>query len=147
MFPHPGRLLWDPRTARTLTPLPPLPALDVIGGFLGSGLRTDPSDLDFADVSDLAEIWPPIVASGNLPGLARIATQSAIRNAARRGWPDLGPLLAAAEQSGALGIVAAHTGSARGLIFPSRTRSHDATVATLRSIGLREVRHFRLGDR
>lgn len=147
MFPHPARLLWDPRAARILAPLPEPPALDLVGGFLGPGLRTDPADLDFADVSDLAAFWAPAAARGDLRELARIATQSALRNVARRGGPDPGPLLAASEHLGALGIVTAHTGSARGLIFPPGARCHRATLAALRAIGLREVRHFRAGRR
>ena len=59
MYPDPARLLWNPRAARRLADLPGLPALDVVGGFLGPGMRTDPADLDFADIADLAAAWAP----------------------------------------------------------------------------------------
>lgn len=144
MYPDPARLLWNPRTARRLADLPGLPALDVVGGFLGSGVRTDPADLDFADIADLVAAWPPAAERGDLPMLAALATESARRNAIRRGGPDLAPLLAAGQRLGALGVVAAHTGSARGLIF-APGRAPGAALAALRALGLRAVRHFRLG--
>ena len=144
MYPDPARLLWNPRAARRLADLPGLPALDVVGGFLGPGMRTDPADLDFADIADLAAAWAPAAALGDLASLAALATESARRNAARRGGPDLAPLLAAARQFGALGVVAAHTGSARGLIFAPGS-APGAALAALRALGLRAVRHFRLG--
>lgn len=145
MFPHPARLLWAPRQARCLAALPDLPRLDVVGGFLGPGTRTDPRDVDFADVSDLVAAWAPAAARGDLASLAGLATQSALRNSARRGGPDPAPLLTLAGRLGALGIVAAHTGSARGLVFPPGRPDIAAARDALRAIGVRQVGHFRLG--
>lgn len=145
MHPAPARLLWDPREARILGTLPDLPALEVAGGFLGPGLRTDPADRDFADIADLAAAWGPAAGRGDLPALARLATESARRNAARRGWPDLQPLLAAARRFGALGIVAAHTGSARGLVFAPGVGCRPGARDALRALGMTAVHHFRLG--
>lgn len=141
---HPGRLLWAPRAARILARLPALPAFDVVGGFLGPGIRTDPADLDFADIADLVAAWGPAAARGDLAALAALSTESARRNTARRGGPDLAPLVAAGQRLGALGLVAAHTGSARGLIFaPGRVPA--GAIGALRELGLRAVDHFPLG--
>jgi uncharacterized protein involved in propanediol utilization len=143
-FPDPARRLWTPREGRTLALLPPLPALEVVGGFLGPGRRTDPADLDFADVADLAAAWAPAAARGDLAALAALATASARRNQARRGGPDLAPLEAAAARLGALGLAAAHTGAARGLLFaPGCGDPHRAEEA-LRALGLRNLCRFRL---
>jgi len=143
MHPDPARLLWAARQARALDRLPPLPPLEVVGGFLGPGQRTDPADDRFADVADLATAWPPAAARGDVATLAALATESARRNAALRGGPDLAPLLAAAAPFGALGIVAAHTGSARGLIFAPGRGDPAAAADALRADGLRGVRRFR----
>lgn len=145
MYPDPARLLWAPRTARPLAPLPPLPCLEIVGGFLGPGVRTDPADLDFADISDLAAAWAPAAARGDLPALAGLATESARRNADRRGGPALAPLLQLAARFRALGIVAAHTGSARGLIFAPGDGHDPALPDALRQAGLGSIRHFRVG--
>jgi uncharacterized protein involved in propanediol utilization len=143
MHPEPGRLLWAPRQARALDRLPPLPPLEIVGGFLGPGQRTDPADDRFADVADLAAAWAPAAARGDVATLAALATESARRNAALRGGPDLAPLLAAAAPFGALGVVAAHTGSARGLIFAPGRGDPAAAADALRADGLRGVRRFR----
>jgi uncharacterized protein involved in propanediol utilization len=144
MHPDPGRLLWASRAARALADLPPLPALEVVGGFQGQASRTDPADLDFADISDLVAAWSPAAARGDLPALAALATESARRNTLRRRGPPLDALLDLSRRSGALGIVAAHTGSARGLLFAPGTGHPEATLAALRAMGLHRTRHFRL---
>ena len=144
MHPAPGRLLWAPRAARTLAVMPPLPPFQVVGGFLGRGQPTDPVDLDFADISDLAAAWPAAAARGDLPGLAALSTESARRNAARRGGSPLGPLLALARRLGALGIAVAHTGAARALLFPPDAPVGEPTLAALRGLGLRRLHRFRL---
>jgi uncharacterized protein involved in propanediol utilization len=145
MHPSPARLLWDSRRARILGTLPDLPALSVVGGFLGPAVRTDPADRDFADIADLVAAWGPAADRGDLRTLARLATESAMRNVARRGGPELDPLRAAAGRSGALGIVAAHTGSARGLIFAPGEGDHAPAREALSALGATCVRHFRLG--
>ena len=144
MYPAPAELLWAPRLGRELAPLPPLPALEVVGGFHGRGGRTVAADLDFADIADLAAAWTPAAAGGDLAALAALATESARRNARRRGGPALDPLLALARCHGALGVVAAHTGSARGLIFAPAKGDPDAALGALRALGLRGVQRFRL---
>jgi len=145
MHAEPARLLWAPRSARALAALPALPPLEVVGGFLGPGRRTDPADLDFADVSDLVADWAPAAARGDLPRLAALATASAERNARRRGGPPLEPLLALAARVGALGVVAAHTGSARGLILAPGRGDPAAAAAGLRALGMRGTGRHRLG--
>lgn len=144
MHPEPARLLWASRRGRVLAVLPPPPALEAVGGFLGAGDRTDPADRAFADVSDLAAAWAPAAARGDPEALGRIATESARRNRIRRGGPDLDPLLAAAARHGAVGIVAAHTGAARGLIFAPGRGEPGRAAETLRGLGLTGLCRFGL---
>ena len=139
MHPDPGRLLWAPRQARILGHLPALPGLEVVGGWLGPGRRTDPADDRFADVADLVAAWAPAAARGDLPTLGALATESARRNAGLRGGPDPAPLIAAAGRLGALGIVAAHTGSARGLLFAPGGAPVAEAAAALRALGVRGI--------
>ncbi|MEC9433206.1 MAG: hypothetical protein VYD87_09890, partial [Pseudomonadota bacterium] len=145
MFPDPAARLWAPREARTLAPLPPLPRMVIAGGFLGPGRRTDARDLDFADAADLAEAWAPAAARGDLPALARLATESARRNLARRGGPAEDALHAAARAHGALGVAAAHTGSARALIFAPGAGDPAAALRALVGAGLTRPLIFETG--
>ena len=128
LLPSPARALWASRRGRALgAPLPPLPRLEVLGGFAGPPRRTDPRDARFAGIDDLVADWRR--AGGDRAALGRLATESARRNQRLRGGPDLGPLLDAAREAGALGIAVAHTGSARALLFapgalvPARARA------------------------
>jgi uncharacterized protein involved in propanediol utilization len=143
MHAAPERLLWAPRAARALGALPPLPSLEIVGGFLGPGRRTDPADGDFADVADLVADWTPAAARGDLPRLAALATESARRNARHRGG-DIAALEAAAAQTGAIGVVAAHTGSARGFVFAPGRGCPDAVAAALRALGAQGICRYRL---
>ena len=142
MFAAPAERLWDPREARALAPLPALPGMVVVGGFLGPGRRTDARDLDFADVADLVAAWPEAAGRGDLAALAALAEESARRNQARRGGPDDAPLRAAARAHGALGIAAAHTGSARALIFAPGAGDPAAAARALEAAGLARVGVF-----
>ncbi len=113
MLPAPDAVLWAPRQARVLDNVPPPPRAEVVGGFFGPPLRTDPADLAFPDVADLVAAWR------GAPGLAEaagIASESARRCTALRG-PSGDPTEALAAALGALGYARAHTGSARALIF------------------------------
>ncbi|TCO71940.1 propanediol utilization protein [Rhodovulum euryhalinum] len=143
MHPRPERILWAPRAGRALGRLPPLPAVEVVGGFAGPGRRTDPADTRFADIADLLDDWQ------RAPGLTRLgglATESALRNHVLRGGPDPAPVLAAGRALGALGVVAAHTGTALGLVFvPGEVP--EGAAAALRGLGLTDVLRFRAGGR
>lgn len=145
MHPDPGALLWAPREARVLAALPPLPGLEVVGGFLGPGRRTDPADGGFAEVADLVAAWGPAAERGDLPALAGLAAESARRNVAVRGGPELGPVEAVGGRHGALGVVAAHTGSARGLIFAPGRGDAAAAARDLAELGVARVLRYRLG--
>ncbi len=143
MYPEPARLLWAPRAGRILHRLPALPPLEIVGGFLGPGQATDPQDDDFADVSDLAARWPD--ACADPARIAALSTESARRNARHRGAGGFDALRAAAARFGALGVVAAHTGSARGLIFAPGTGAPEAACAGLAALGAVAVSRFRAG--
>ncbi|MBN2905091.1 MAG: propanediol utilization protein [Rhodobacteraceae bacterium] len=141
MHPAPERILWAPRVGRVLAPLPPLPAFEVLGGFAGPGRRTDPVDMRFADVSDLVSAWR------RGPGraeLAALASESARRNHALRGGPDPAVLGRIGPGLGALGVVAAHTGTALGLLFAPGTVPGGAQAA-LRAAGLKRIVRFKVG--
>lgn len=116
MFRQQDRLLWASREARVIEELPGVPAFDLLGGFCGPPRRTNPRDDRFPDISDLIEPWKQATVREDLPALATLCTQSAKRTLQLRG-PREDPTLALADSLGALGIVIAHTGSARGFIF------------------------------
>lgn len=141
MLPFPGRVLWASRLGRVVQRFPALPRMEVVGGFCGPALRTDPADSDFPDVGDLVQDW--LVASGDLPRLAALASQSARMTLALRGPADdrTGTMAATL---GALGFAIAHTGSARALLFRPGTAPPEAE-AVLRAAGWRQVMRFRTG--
>lgn len=140
MLPRPDGVLWASRWAEVLATLPPLPEADVVGGFHGPPVATDPLDRAFPDISDLAaQMAQPL----SLAALARIASASAARCTALRGPAD-DPTPALAEKLGALGHLRAHTGSARGLIFAPGTVPEQA-ACTLRCAGFSHVVEFRTG--
>lgn len=144
MFPAPATLLWAPRAGARLGHLPPPPALRVVGGFDGPPRRTDPADLRFADIADLLPRWTAAAAARELPTLAALATTSAQRNQSLRGGPPLDALRALAARTGALGLIAAHTGSARGLIFAPHTGAPDQAARSLAALGLTHILRFPL---
>lgn len=138
----PAALLWAPREARALAGLPPPPSFTVVGGFAGPGLRTDPADRRFPDIADLLADWAPAAAAGDRARLAALATASTRRTRALRGGRDLAALEALAAETGALGLVSAHTGSARGLLFAPGAGDPGAAAAGLRALGLSRILRF-----
>lgn len=141
MFPRPAEILWASRAAQSLAALPPLPPFEVIGGFFGPAIRTNPADNGFAEISDLIPQWT--AAAGDLPRLAALASQSADRHIALHGTQSAQPASLAAGL-GALGYVIAHTGAARGLIF-ARGQVPTQARAALIAAGARQVVQFRAG--
>lgn len=139
MFDHPDRLLWASRRAQVLRRLGPVPRCEILAGFWGPPLRTDPQDLLFPDIADLVEAWD----SADLAGKARLARLSAARCTALRG-PSDDPTAALADHLGALGFARAHTGSARALIFAPGGVPAGAEAATA-SAGLTGVFRFVTG--
>ena len=113
MFSASDRLLFASRRGEIVDHLPTLPPYRIVGGFWGPPQRTNPMDSDFPDISDLVAQWR--VARG-LAECAALASQSAQRCQDRRG-PAGDPTATLAQETGALGWLRAHTGSARGLIF------------------------------
>lgn len=141
MLPHPAQTLWASREARILMPLPALPSFDILGGFWGRPQRTNPHDFHFPDISSLLPAWIDAAKAQDLAALAELSTTSAKATLAMRHAAE-DPIFALADQLGALGIVIAHTGSARGLIFaPNTVPSHG--VENLRAAGLSQVLTFR----
>ncbi|MBO9464665.1 propanediol utilization protein [Tropicibacter sp. R15_0] len=143
MFSSPERLLWASRRAETVAQLPALPRFEVLGGFWGPCQRTKASDLNFADISDLVGVWKTLSPQSPVEELAELSSESARRNMALRSatrdpTPDLAKAL------GAAGCVIAHTGAARGFIFPrGGTPKHGTEL--LREAGLRQITMFRAG--
>lgn len=142
MFDHPERLLWASRRAEGVADLPSLPPFDIIGGFYGPPVHTTPADTRFPDISDLVINWRAAAAAQDLSWLAQLATTSANRSFALRGIAD--PTAGLAHDLGALGYVAAHTGSARGLIYPRSAVPDDARAA-LRKAGFTRLVQFTAG--
>ncbi|TNF19459.1 MAG: hypothetical protein EP318_14680 [Rhodobacteraceae bacterium] len=140
MLPQPDAVLWAPREGQVVTPVAPLPLVEVVGGFRGAPQVTDPADLDFPDVADLvARLARPCDAAT----LGQLASESARRCTVLRGPAD-DPCAALAADLGALGYLRAHTGSARGLIFAPGTVPPGAEAALARA-GLTGVLRFRTG--
>lgn len=140
MFTSPERRLWASRLGVALGPLPALPRHDLIGGFFGDPVRTEPQDERFPDIADLIAGWQE---ARNLADFAALSSESAQRTLALRG-PRGDPTAALARDLGALGHVIAHTGAARGLIFGPGTVPAGARDA-LRAAGLRGVMQMRGG--
>lgn len=139
LFAHPERLLWASRRGAVLADLPSLPKFEVLGGFFGPGLRTDPRDANFPDISDLVEAWP----GADLARMAHLASLSAKRTLALRG-PKGDPTEELAHRHSALGFSIAHTGAARALIFAPGTVPQ-AAAADLREAGFSRITRFRCG--
>lgn len=143
MFPAAERLLWASRAGRVLAALPPLPRLEVIGGFYGPPRRTEARDMDFPDIADLIDPWRRAALAGRAEELAHLAGISAARTLALRG-PDNDPTAALARALGAAGLVIGHTGSARGLLFlPGRIPG--VAMPAMREAGIRGIVRFRAG--
>lgn len=140
--PAPERMLWASRLGQRLTELPALPRYQIIGGLWGAGHPTDPTDSRFPDISDIVGAWQ---SARTLAEFAALASESAARCVALRG-PSADPTARLARNLGALGWVAAHTGSARGLIFAPGTAPDD-TAARLRTAGFRNLVAFKGGVR
>lgn len=143
MFAAPECLLWASRRAEVLDRLPALPRMEILGGFYGPLQRTDPAEADFPDISDLVEGWRSVAVSGDLKGLADLASASAGRTLRWRGHHD-DPTPQIARDLGALGFCIAHTGAARGLIFAPGTVPAGAG-ATLRAAGFTCLVQFYTG--
>lgn len=107
MFAAPERLLWASRQGRALAPMPALPPYEILGGFVGGPVWTDPAETDFPDIGDLVQDWARARRLGDFAALAS-------ENALRRGGDVPLDIVA---KLGALGWMRAHTGAARGLIF------------------------------
>ncbi|MDG3039749.1 propanediol utilization protein [Roseicyclus marinus] len=142
MLDTPDSVLWAPRSATALAPLPPPPRATILGGFWGAPYRTDPGDHDFPPVDDLIAEWSQ---GPHLSEAARLASLSASRTTARRG-PGDDPTEGLAQRLGALGWARAHTGSARALIFAPGTLPETAGAA-MRAAGYDHVMHFETGGR
>lgn len=143
MLPGPARVLWASRRAVPLRALPALPRFDVLGGFYGPTRRTDPGCTDFPQIDDLVPHWSKAAQAGDLDALAALASTSARRRLSQLGLAG-DPTDALAQALGAKGMVIAHTGAARGLIFAPGAIPADGP-ARLRAAGFRGILQFRAG--
>lgn len=137
------RVLWASRRATPLDLLPALPRFDVLGGFCGAPCRTNPAETNFPPIDDLIDPWRAAARASDLDGLAALASQSAHRRLDQIGAAS-DPLPDLAAKLGAKGMVIAHTGSARGLIFAPGTVPRDGP-ARLRTAGFKQILQFRAG--
>lgn len=140
VFAAPARRLWASREGRALRALPAPPGFSVIGGLWGAQVRTRAADNAFADISDLVTPWAEACAARNAPRAAALAGESAARNAELRG-PTGDPSASLGRALGALGVAAAHTGSARAFLFaPGGVPRHAASA--LREAGYTHITGF-----
>lgn len=143
MLEAPGEVLWASREARVVRRFAPLPEFTVVGGFFGAPERTQAADVRFPDVTDIVDFWESAAERGDRAALAGIATEAARRTTALRG-PEGDPTEELAREWGALGIVRAHTGSARGLLFAPE-RVPGGVEAALTEAGFGQVLTFNTG--
>lgn len=136
-------VLWASREGRVIERFLPVPEFDVVGGFWGAPEPTDPNDNNFADIADLVAMWRAAANREDRAALAGLSTESARRVTALRGPAD-DPTLDLARELGALGILRAHTGSARGLLF-APGRSDPSAARALSEAGFADVLQFRTG--
>ncbi len=143
MLPGCDTILWSSRLAEVQERFPAPPSCEIVGGFLGDPVRTDATDHDFADISDLVPLWRKAAEVRDLPRLATLASEAADRTTRLRG-PVADPMPEIARDLGALGYARAHTGSARALIFaPGTAPAHSETV--LECAGLHGTLRFLTG--
>ena len=134
-------VLFASRQPQVLETLPALPPFQVIGGFAGPGQRTDPQDTAFPDVTAaVAQLRSGLIA-GDLQQIADAARTSAEANQVRNPNPAWDGVLRIGADTGALGPVVSHTGSAIGLILPIDTPS-TAVESALRALKLAPVMVF-----
>ena len=143
MLPMQSQTLWASRQGEILDTLPPLPAMEVIGGFYGPPRRTDPQDSNFPDIADLIPAWKLACMARDVAQVAALASTSAQRTLAHRGAQS-DPTASLAADLGALGHVIAHTGAARGLIF-APGQVPEVTRARLLAAGMTGVVQFHAG--
>ena len=143
MLSQPDRLLWSSRRAEICGEFKAPPRCEIVGGYLGDPIRTDPVDSDFADISDLLPLWTDAANGSDLAKLATLASEAADRTTRLRG-PLGDPSAAIARQLGALGHARAHTGSARAFIFAPGTVP-EAAEDVLTRAGLSGVFRFSTG--
>lgn len=140
MLNDPAAVLWASRKARVVQNFGPVPVFSIVGGFYGPGQTTDATDDRFADITDIVSFWNAAIARQDRAAIAGLATEAARRTTALRGPKD-DPTETLARDVGALGMVRAHTGSARGLLFaPDAAPSHVASA--LEEAGFSNVMQF-----
>jgi uncharacterized protein involved in propanediol utilization len=142
MFAAPDQMIWASRQGNVLATTRPLPRCDIVGGFWGAPVKTDPRQSTFPDVSDLLHNWEDAVAHQDLPAMAALASQSVQRCDKTLG--QVSPLSDLIPLFGALGEVRAHTGSARGLVFPPKGVP-DRVRDRLNALGFKGVVEFSTG--
>lgn len=123
MYAEFDRLLWASRTADILDRFAPPPRFTVLGGTWGEPQRTDPADENFPDISDLLAEWRTATNAKSQAQVAEISTESFGRTTKLRG-DDSDPTLSIARDLKALGVIRAHTGSARGILFEADEVPH-----------------------
>lgn len=139
---HPGHVLFASREPKVLEILPPMPAMQVVGGFAGPGLDTDPADQDFPDMENALDLLRAGMRKGDTAMVAEAAHISAQANQIRNPNPAWEGVLTICREICALGPVVSHTGSAIGMIL-SDTADPTPAMARLREVGLESVIAFR----
>lgn len=143
MLDDPGAVLWASRQGKVIRRFGPLPEFTIVGGFFGETEKTNAQDNAFADITDLVAFWASAVDRQDRAALAGLATEAARRTTALRG-PEEDPTEDLARELGALGIVRAHTGSSRGLLYPPG-KVPDGVGKALQEAGFESVLQFRTG--
>lgn len=126
-------VLFASRQGRVLRRLPPLPSCRIVGIFAGPGQITTAAESNFPDMANVFDAAEHALDCGDLSALAALAQQSATANQTQNPNPAWQAMQDIGRNHGGLGTVAAHTGSAIGVILrPSQdTGSVTQVVASL----------------
>lgn len=144
LAPQPERVLWASREGRVLAQMPPLPRLQVVGGFLPGRVQTDPNFKDFPNITQVVNAWGP--ACSDPRALGQLVRQNAELRLAQLGQ-DGAWLEQLAQSVGAFGWGIAHTGTARFWLLPAQSPQAAPLASELKRRGLSHVQNYQIGER
>jgi uncharacterized protein involved in propanediol utilization len=138
---HPGIVAFEHRAVRLRSSLGMLPASLVVavdeGGLLDTvAFNRRPkhySDSETAEYATLLQSLADAVRARDLAAVGQIATRSAVLNQRLAPKRNLGAMLRIARETGALGVVCAHSGTMLGLLLAEEDADHRRRLAAARA--------------
>jgi L-threonine kinase len=144
---HDGCVAFAHKQVRLLRRLGALPPLTIVAVDEGGQVDTEafnqrPKRYPAASQQEYAELLEHLsraLATGDVATVGAIATRSAVLNQRLQPKRALEPLIRIAADTGALGVVCAHSGTMAGLLFPARSR--DAVRAAVTAVRAARAGH------